>query len=130
MSLTPQGTPCHSPHPPPSVEYHGHLWGTLRHWVEGPALGDMEVEAILPSTQSMRLLASDLQRMDIAQLDPEALGNIKKLSVSLVTLRAQDAANGVLSLAVLGTVFWGLGFIFSTLLSSFPQGIITVILLP
>ncbi|GAB5574886.1 borealin [Prionailurus iriomotensis] len=30
--------------------------------------------------ESMRLLASDLQRMDIAQLDPEALGNIKKLS--------------------------------------------------
>lgn len=55
--------------------------------MEGPALGDMEVEPILPSTQSMRLLASDLQRMDIAQLDPEALGNIKKLSVSLVTLR-------------------------------------------
>ena len=40
----------------------------------------------LPSTQSMRLLASDLQRMDIAQLDPEALGNIKKLSVSLALI--------------------------------------------
>lgn len=34
--------------------------------------------------QSVRLLASDLQRTDIAQLDPEALGNIKKLSVSLM----------------------------------------------
>lgn len=32
----------------------------------------------------MRLLASDLQRVDIAQLDPEALGNIKQLSVSLM----------------------------------------------
>ena len=31
----------------------------------------------------MRLLASDLKRVDIAQLDPEALGNIKQLSVSL-----------------------------------------------
>lgn len=36
----------------------------------------------------MRLLASDLQRMDIAQLDPEALGNIKKLSVSLALISA------------------------------------------
>jgi hypothetical protein len=32
----------------------------------------------------MQFLASDLQRMDIAQLDPETLGNIKKLSVSLI----------------------------------------------
>ncbi|EHB12659.1 Borealin [Heterocephalus glaber] len=30
---------------------------------------------------SMRLLASDLRRADTAQLDPEALGNIKKLSI-------------------------------------------------
>lgn len=32
--------------------------------------------------QSLRLLASDLQKVDIAQLNPEAIGNIKKLSVS------------------------------------------------
>ncbi|XP_045880840.1 borealin [Meles meles] len=36
--------------------------------------------------ESMRLLASDLQRMDIAQLDPEALGNIKKLSSRLAQI--------------------------------------------
>uniref|UniRef100_A0A8I3WS25 Borealin n=1 Tax=Callithrix jacchus TaxID=9483 RepID=A0A8I3WS25_CALJA len=34
--------------------------------------------------ENLRLLASDLQRHSIAQLDPEALGNIKKLSVSLI----------------------------------------------
>lgn len=51
--------------------------------MQDPAPGDMATERIPLSTQSMRLLASDLQRMDIAQLDPEALGNIKKLSVSL-----------------------------------------------
>lgn len=54
--------------------------------------GDMATERTPLSTQSMRLLASDLQRMDIAQLDPEALGNIKKLSVSLVTLRLLSSA--------------------------------------
>ncbi|XP_004467159.1 borealin isoform X2 [Dasypus novemcinctus] len=36
--------------------------------------------------ESMRLLASDLQRIDIAQLDPEALGNIKKLSSRLAQI--------------------------------------------
>lgn len=35
---------------------------------------------------SMRLLASDLQRIDIAQLHPEALGNIKKLSSHLAQI--------------------------------------------
>ncbi|XP_057580016.1 borealin-like [Hippopotamus amphibius kiboko] len=36
--------------------------------------------------ESMRLLASDLQRIDIAQLDPEALGSIKKLSSRLAQI--------------------------------------------
>uniref|UniRef100_A0A8C5Y714 Borealin n=1 Tax=Microcebus murinus TaxID=30608 RepID=A0A8C5Y714_MICMU len=36
--------------------------------------------------ESMRLLASDLQRFNIAQLDPEALGNIKKLSSRLAQI--------------------------------------------
>ncbi|XP_077006353.1 borealin isoform X1 [Tamandua tetradactyla] len=36
--------------------------------------------------ESVRLLASDLQRIDIAQLDPEALGNIKKLSSRLAQI--------------------------------------------
>lgn len=35
---------------------------------------------------SLRLLASDLQRIDIAQLNPEALGNIKKLSSRLAQI--------------------------------------------
>nr|2KDD_A Chain A, Borealin [Homo sapiens]2KDD_B Chain B, Borealin [Homo sapiens] len=36
--------------------------------------------------ESLRLLASDLQRHSIAQLDPEALGNIKKLSNRLAQI--------------------------------------------
>ncbi|XP_037673523.1 borealin [Choloepus didactylus] len=36
--------------------------------------------------ESVRLLASDLQRIDIAQLDPEALGSIKKLSSRLAQI--------------------------------------------
>ncbi|XP_028936806.1 borealin [Ornithorhynchus anatinus] len=36
--------------------------------------------------ESMRLLASDLQKMDLARLDPEALGNIKKLSTRLAQI--------------------------------------------
>ncbi|KAF6344190.1 cell division cycle associated 8 [Rhinolophus ferrumequinum] len=36
--------------------------------------------------ESMRLLASELQRVDIAQLDPEALGNIKQLSSRLAQI--------------------------------------------
>ncbi|XP_053432006.1 borealin [Nycticebus coucang] len=36
--------------------------------------------------ESMRLLASDLQKFDIAQLDPEALGSIKKLSSRLAQM--------------------------------------------
>ncbi|XP_006158645.1 borealin [Tupaia chinensis] len=36
--------------------------------------------------KSMRLLASDLQRTDIAHLDPEALGNIRKLSSRLAQI--------------------------------------------
>lgn len=38
----------------------------------------------------MRLLASDLKRVDIAQLDPEALGNIKQLSVSLTLISTPE----------------------------------------
>lgn len=34
----------------------------------------------------MQFLASDLQRMDIAQLDPETLGNNKKLSSHLAQI--------------------------------------------
>ncbi|EPY79821.1 borealin-like protein [Camelus ferus] len=47
-----------------------------------------------PDTQSMRLLASDLQRIDIAQLDPEALGNIKKLSNSTSSLPYPSSGGG------------------------------------
>ncbi|XP_003415553.1 borealin [Loxodonta africana] len=36
--------------------------------------------------ESMRLLASDLRRIDITQLDPEALGSIKKLSSRLAQI--------------------------------------------
>lgn len=97
--------------------------------MEGPALGDMETKPLLPSTQSMRLLASDLQRMDIAQLDPEALGNIKKLSVSLVASRTHRASSSFLGLAPLRTVS-GARLHCSRVLFSFPQGIVTMILLP
>ncbi|XP_016074074.1 PREDICTED: borealin isoform X1 [Miniopterus natalensis] len=54
--------------------------------VNGSPLADSkEVFLTVPvgGGESMRLLASDLKRVDIAQLDPEALGNIKQLSVSL-----------------------------------------------
>ncbi|KAJ8779864.1 hypothetical protein J1605_012154 [Eschrichtius robustus] len=54
--------------------------------VNGSPLADSkEIFLTVPvgGGESMRLLASDLQRIDIAQLDPEALGSIKKLSVSL-----------------------------------------------
>lgn len=44
----------------------------------------------------MRLLASDLQRLDIAQLDPEALGNVKKFSVSLIHPHAWGASSSFL----------------------------------
>uniref|UniRef100_A0A7N4V4M2 Borealin n=1 Tax=Sarcophilus harrisii TaxID=9305 RepID=A0A7N4V4M2_SARHA len=53
--------------------------------VNGSPLADSnEVFLTVPvgGGESMRLLASDLQKMDLAHLDPEALGNIKKLSVS------------------------------------------------
>ncbi|KAB0406831.1 hypothetical protein E2I00_012405 [Balaenoptera physalus] len=54
--------------------------------VNGSPLADSkEIFLTVPvgGGESMRFLASDLQRIDIAQLDPEALGSIKKLSVSL-----------------------------------------------
>lgn len=57
--------------------------------VNGSPLADSrEIFLTVPvgSGESMRLLASDLQRMDIAQLDPEALGNIKKLSSRLAQI--------------------------------------------
>uniref|UniRef100_A0A4X2K055 Borealin n=1 Tax=Vombatus ursinus TaxID=29139 RepID=A0A4X2K055_VOMUR len=53
--------------------------------VNGSPLADSnEVFLTVPvgGGESMRLLASDLQKVDLAHLDPEALGNIKKLSVS------------------------------------------------
>uniref|UniRef100_A0A8C6QBI3 Borealin n=1 Tax=Nannospalax galili TaxID=1026970 RepID=A0A8C6QBI3_NANGA len=53
--------------------------------VNGSPLADSnEISLTVPmgGGASMRLLASDLRRVDIAQLDPEALGNIKKLSVT------------------------------------------------
>lgn len=81
--------------------------------MQDPAPGDMATERIPLSTQSMRLLASDLQRMDIAQLDPEALGNIKKLSVSLSACSVQ---------LYLGLSFC-LGFTLSIVLSSSPKGL-------
>uniref|UniRef100_A0A8C0K4N1 Borealin n=1 Tax=Canis lupus dingo TaxID=286419 RepID=A0A8C0K4N1_CANLU len=68
--------------------------------VNGSPLADSrEIFLTVPvgGGESMRLLASDLQRMDIAQLDPEALGNIKKLSVSLVTVRTRAASGSWLS---------------------------------
>nr|XP_004665265.1 borealin [Jaculus jaculus] len=57
--------------------------------VNGSPLADSkEISLTVPigGGASMRLLASDLQRMDIAQLDPEALGNIKKLSSRLAQI--------------------------------------------
>ncbi|XP_068924067.1 borealin [Petaurus breviceps papuanus] len=41
---------------------------------------DVFLTVPLGGGENMRLLASDLQKMDLAHLDPEALGNIKKLS--------------------------------------------------
>ncbi|KFO32495.1 borealin [Fukomys damarensis] len=57
--------------------------------VNGSPLADSkEISLTVPvgGGASMRLLASDLQRIDIAQLDPEALGNIKKLSNRLAQI--------------------------------------------
>ncbi|MBZ3870446.1 Borealin [Sciurus carolinensis] len=53
-----------------------------------PLADSKEISLTVPvgGGASMRLLASDLQRIDIAQLNPEALGNIKKLSVSSIFL--------------------------------------------
>ncbi|CAK6440962.1 unnamed protein product [Pipistrellus nathusii] len=57
--------------------------------VNGSPLADSkEVFLTVPvgGGESMRLLASDLRRVDIAQLDPEALGNIKQLSSRLAQI--------------------------------------------
>ncbi|XP_057601165.1 borealin [Hippopotamus amphibius kiboko] len=57
--------------------------------VNGSPLADSkEIFLTVPvgGGESMRLLASDLQRIDIAQLDPEALGSIKKLSSRLAQI--------------------------------------------
>ncbi|KAM5247820.1 borealin [Ctenodactylus gundi] len=57
--------------------------------VNGSPLADSkEISLSVPvgGGASMRLVASDLQRIDIAQLDPEALGNIKKLSSRLAQI--------------------------------------------
>uniref|UniRef100_A0A8C6H8A6 Borealin n=1 Tax=Mus spicilegus TaxID=10103 RepID=A0A8C6H8A6_MUSSI len=51
--------------------------------INGSPLADSkEISLSVPigGGASLRLLASDLQRIDIAQLNPEALGNIRKLS--------------------------------------------------
>ncbi|XP_042536042.1 borealin [Dipodomys spectabilis] len=47
-----------------------------------PLADSKEISLTVPVAggASMRLLASDLQKMDITELDPEAIGNIKKLS--------------------------------------------------
>ncbi|OBS81652.1 hypothetical protein A6R68_20113, partial [Neotoma lepida] len=53
--------------------------------INGSPLADSkEISLTVPvgGGASLRLLASDLQKVDIAQLNPEAIGNIKKLSVS------------------------------------------------
>ncbi|XP_027720394.1 borealin [Vombatus ursinus] len=57
--------------------------------VNGSPLADSnEVFLTVPvgGGESMRLLASDLQKVDLAHLDPEALGNIKKLSNRLAQI--------------------------------------------
>ncbi|XP_004614376.1 borealin [Sorex araneus] len=57
--------------------------------VNGSPLADSkEIFLTVPVAggESMRLLASDLQRVDIAQLDPEAIGNIRKLSTRLAQI--------------------------------------------
>ncbi|XP_034358694.1 borealin [Arvicanthis niloticus] len=57
--------------------------------INGSPLADSkEISLSVPigGGASLRLLASDLQRVDIAQLNPEALGNIKKLSSRLAQI--------------------------------------------
>lgn len=57
--------------------------------VNGSPLADSkEIFLTVPvgGGESMRLLASDLQRVDIAHLDPESLGNIQQLSSRLVQI--------------------------------------------
>uniref|UniRef100_A0A2K5E523 Borealin n=1 Tax=Aotus nancymaae TaxID=37293 RepID=A0A2K5E523_AOTNA len=53
-----------------------------------PLAGSKEIFLTVPvgSGESLQLLASDLQRHSIAQLDPEALGNTKKLSNCLTQI--------------------------------------------
>ncbi|KAK1340187.1 hypothetical protein QTO34_018752 [Cnephaeus nilssonii] len=62
--------------------------------VNGSPLADSkEIFLTVPvgGGESMRLLASDLKRVDIAQLDPEALGNIKQLSLVGIWIREAEA---------------------------------------
>ncbi|XP_006886526.1 PREDICTED: borealin [Elephantulus edwardii] len=57
--------------------------------VNGSPLADnKEIFLTVPvgGGESMRLPASDLRRMDFTQLDPEALGNVKKLSSRLAEI--------------------------------------------
>lgn len=68
----------------------------------------------------MRLLASDLQRVDITQLDPDALSNIKQLSVSLVPC---PYLGGLQELFVFWV--WANALHLTIVLPSFPQGILT-----
>lgn len=53
-----------------------------------PLAGSKEISLCVPigGGASLQLSASDLQRIDIAQLNPEALGNIKKLSSRLAQI--------------------------------------------
>ncbi|XP_006099200.1 borealin [Myotis lucifugus] len=64
--------------------------------VNGSPLADSkEIFLTVPvgGGESMRLLASDLKRVDIAQLDPEALGNIKQLSSRLAQICSSIRTN-------------------------------------
>lgn len=57
--------------------------------INGSPLADSkEISLTVPvgGGASLRLLASDLQKVDIAQLNPEAIGNIKKLSSRLAQI--------------------------------------------
>ncbi|KAL1776981.1 borealin [Sigmodon hispidus] len=53
-----------------------------------PLADSKEISLTVPvgGGASLRLLASDLQKVDIAQLNPEAIGNIKKLSSRLAQI--------------------------------------------
>lgn len=76
----------------------------------------------------MRLLASDLKRVDIAQLDPEALGNIKQLSVSLTLVSTPELPPGDFLVSFPWIVFQVQAHSLY-LQPSFPQWILTDVML-